>query len=492
MGGYRKLAVGLLAAVVAAGRPLVAQEPSGGELITLERAMRVALANSRTLADAEAGLDNAEQRVREAWASAMPDISANMSYSRSLMLQEIFLPAQFLDPNAPAGEVVPIQVGSDNNWSAAISASQPLFEYSVFAGVGAAGKYRAWQEEVVRGTTHQVMSAVRQAYFDALLAIEELRLTEESIRRVTQTLEETRAMNRAGLASEYDVLRLEVEHQNIQSNLRRARNAVAARKRSLLIEMGLDPTTPLELEGRLNEIDLADPDANTPVNRALLRDAGSTVSERMGFETLMARARTQRSDLRQLRSSVQLEEARASVEKAQFFPTISVFSNYNLTAQENGSPNFFGETANQRTSTAAAGFRVELPLFRGFSRFARVQQAQANARQNETRLARAELEAENQIRTLLDALEEARLRAASQRQAVATAVRGFEIASAEYREGIGSQLQVTDAEVALTETQVNYARAVYDYLTARAQLEYAVGTVPETPDAFAAADGSGR
>ncbi len=72
---------------------------------------------------------------------------------------------------------------------------------------------------------------------------------------------------------------------------------------------------------------------------------------------------------------------------------------------------------------------------------------------------------------------------------MAQARRGFEIASAEYREGLGSQLQVTDAEVALRETEFNYARAVYDYLTARAQLELATGLVPEAPQDFTLARG---
>ena len=58
------------------------------------------------------------------------------------------------------------------------------------------------------------------------------------------------------------------------------------------------------------------------------------------------------------------------------------------------------------------------------------------------------------------------------------------IASAEYREGIGSQLQVTDAEVALRQAQFNYAQAIYDFLTARAQLELALGLVPERPGEF--------
>jgi len=478
-----RLALVWLSSTSALSASLAAQATPDAQTFTLERAIVVALANSKTVADAEAGLHNAEQLVREAWGSAMPDVSASMSYSRNLKLQQIFLPRRFIDPTAAEGEVTPITVGSDNNWQASITASQPLFQYEVVAGVGAAGKYKAWQEEVVRGTTQGVVLTVRQAYFDVLLAMEELRLTQESIRRVTETLDETRAMNQAGLVSNYDVLRLEVQQQTIQSNLRRAENAVAARKRGLLVEMGLNPATSIELDGRLNEIDLEHPEANTPANRTLLREAGLPNADGQSFEDLMEVARARRSDLRQLRSSVQLEEARASVEQAQFFPKISLFSNYNVAAQENGSPNFFGSPL-ERTTTAAAGLRVELPIFRGFSRFARVGQARANVQQNEARLARAELDAQNQIQTLLESLDEARLRAASQRRAVETAQRGFAIASAEYREGIGSQLQITDAEVALTESQVNYARAVYDYLTARSQLELAVGTVPDASDAF--------
>jgi outer membrane protein TolC len=61
---------------------------------------------------------------------------------------------------------------------------------------------------------------------------------------------------------------------------------------------------------------------------------------------------------------------------------------------------------------------------------------------------------------------------------VTQAQRGFEIASAQYREGLGSQLELTDAEVALRQSEFNYAQAVYDYLVFRAQLDEAVGEVP--------------
>ena len=70
------------------------------------------------------------------------------------------------------------------------------------------------------------------------------------------------------------------------------------------------------------------------------------------------------------------------------------------------------------------------------------------------------------------------MRARGQGLAVGQAQRGFEIASAQYREGLSSQLEVTDAEVALRQSEFNYAQAVYDYLVARAQLDEAMGRVP--------------
>jgi outer membrane protein len=78
----------------------------------------------------------------------------------------------------------------------------------------------------------------------------------------------------------------------------------------------------------------------------------------------------------------------------------------------------------------------------------------------------------------VEAADEALERARGQRLAVTQAARGFEIATAQYREGLGSQLELTDAEVALRQSEFNYAQAVYDYLVARAELDQATGQVP--------------
>ena len=121
---------------------------------------------------------------------------------------------------------------------------------------------------------------------------------------------------------------------------------------------------------------------------------------------------------------------------------------------------------------------MSLPIFQGFRRDARVDQRRAAVRQAQAQTEQSVDVARSQVRSLVENAEEALLRARSQGLAVDQAQRGFEIASAQYREGLGSQLELTDSEVALRQSEFNYAQAVYDYLVARAQLDQATGRVP--------------
>jgi outer membrane protein len=449
-----------------------AQEQS----VTLERAIEIALNNSHDISAAEYSVRVADQQVREAWSNVLPDVSASASYSRNLKVQKSFLPAIIFDPTASPGDVIPVQFGSDNTWQAGLNLNQPLFEYNVFIGVGAANRFRSLENERMRGTTQGVVTAVRMAFLGTLLSVEEQRLLQNSVTRVQQTLEETQAMNRAGLASDYDVLRLEVELGNLVPNLRRVDNAVDEAKRQLSIELGLGPNEDVELAGSLSGINIEDLASNSDENQTLLLAAGSS-EESAGFESLRGVAFEERSSLRAQRLNQDLERTRLSTQKAEYFPTLSLFSSYSILAQENGSPNFFG-SSNSRAASAVTGISISVPIFQGFARDARVQQTNAVIDQIDQQLQRAEAELESELRFLVAGLDETRERVQSQQRSVTQAQRGFEIASVEYREGIGSRLQVTDAELALRQSEFNYAQAVYDYLTTRARLDSAAGTVP--------------
>jgi outer membrane protein TolC len=107
-----------------------------------------------------------------------------------------------------------------------------------------------------------------------------------------------------------------------------------------------------------------------------------------------------------------------------------------------------------------------------------VEQRQIEVRKAEERLAELNLRVESDVRTTHDQVMEARARARAQRTAVRQAQRGFDIVTQEYLAGTKTRLEVTEAEVSLRESELNYAEAVYDYLVARAQLDYVVGAVP--------------
>ncbi|MGH7475556.1 MAG: TolC family protein [Longimicrobiales bacterium] len=453
--------------------------------LSLEQAITLALDHNRTLEQARLGLGTARQQVREAWSTVYPDITLSSTFTRNLEVPVNFLPARIFDPDAAEDELVGVQFGSDNLWAFQVNAEQPLFEASAFVGLGAAARYESLQEEVLRGVAQQTVTEVRIAFYDVLLAQESVRLNGKSLDRIAQSLAETQAMNRAGLAADYDVLRLEIEYANVEPNVRRSQNALSAAQRELAVLVGLEGSDTLRVEGSWADVasDLvawsegSEPAAGGSI--ALL--ASSATSATLAddhMQELVADALARRSDVRQLELTQQLRHTELRVEQAEYLPKVYLFGTYSVNAQDNGSPSFFGGDDGVRAYGKQVGVRVSMPLFQGFMRPARVQQREYAVEQAGAQLRLAREEAGSQVRTLAEQVREAAERAVQQRQAVQRAERGYEIARTQYREGLSSQLEVTDVELALRQTEFNYAQAVYDYLTARAFLDAAAGAVP--------------
>ncbi|MFQ5599389.1 MAG: TolC family protein [Candidatus Krumholzibacteriia bacterium] len=469
----------LITICAASAWPQAGVEVQTGEpVFSLERCLQFAMDHSRELRDARLGLDVAEKQVREAWGEVFPTVDASLTLTRNLTDQVTFVPAIFFDPTASPDEQVGVRFSSDNLWNTTVSLEQPLFQAEAFIGVGAAARFRALQVERVRGSSHRVATSVRTHYYEMLLARENARLTQESLRRVETTLAGAIGLERAGLGSSYDVLRLEVELAKLQPNLRRARNALQEAERDLKVEMGLGVGEPIEITGSLHTMDLEEPQANSSENLDLLRVAGVRVLGEEDGDRLLGITRARRSDLLQARLETSLARTQLSAERATVYPKLLAFASYRVDAQEDGSLDFFGENDMQRTTNWQAGIRLEVPVWEGGKRYSRMAQRSLQLDQSLTQERLQEQEVENEVRTLLAQLVEARHRVEVQKRAVEQAQRGFEIASAEYREGLGTQINATDAEVALRETEFNYAEAIFDVLRVQAQLDAAVGVVP--------------
>jgi outer membrane protein TolC len=475
MKSYARAGVMLIAALLPALE--VAAQQQVPRTLTLEQAVGLALQANRDLQDARLGLDAAQGQVREAWGSVMPTLDATASYTRNLSVPANFLPRIIFDPSASPDELVPVKFGADNTWSFMLRAEQPLFQASAFLGVGAADRYERLQTESVRGVATAVAARVRVGYYDVLLAQEGVRLSENTVRRIRQSLEETQAMQRAGVASDYDVLRLQVELANVEPNLRRARDAAAAARRALAIEIGLANLDSVAVAGALAEFDFSRPiAANAPaLHLASLRESDGVMGD---DEQAIAAALVNRSDVRQAELMERLRHTEVRVEQSEYLPKVSLFANYSVNAQHNGDIEFFGGDDQFRSYGRQVGLQVTMPVFSGFKRPARLEQKRAVLEQARTQQQLLRDQVEHQVRTLLAQVREAEERGAAQQLARQQATRGYEIARAQYREGISSPLELTDAEVALRQSEFNYAQAVYDYLAARARLDEALGVTP--------------
>jgi outer membrane protein TolC len=472
----------LVAALVAApvsGQDWRTAQPASAGQEGLVDLVRLALDKNRDLTAARETYVTAQEQVSEAWSAVMPSVDLNASYQRNIAAPVSFLPAEIF--GGEPGEFLPVQFGADNQWNSTLSVEQPLFRPNVIVALGAARRFENLQAEVVRGAEQSIVTQVRSGYYQLLLSEEQARLTRNSVERVRESLEETRALNRAGLAGDYDVLRLEVELANLEPNLRRADNAVLQARRQLAVLVDVPDHETLDIRGSLATMDLNDLSANSPENQEVLTFNGARIGSleevQAALDEGLTRAVNSRSDLRQLELTEELRHTEMRAEQASYLPEISLFGSYVISAQQNGGPNFFG-SPDTRASSRFVGLRVSLPIFKGFSRDARVDQKRAALRAAQANSAQGTQAAQSQVRTIVEGVEEAYLRATAQQMAVGQAQRGFEIASAQYAEGLSSQLELTDAEVALRQSEFNYAQAVYDYLVARAQFDEATGLVP--------------
>lgn len=466
-------ACGALLALVLANAPVGAQQlEENRRSYTLQEALELALENSRDIEGARFELIGAEERVKEAWGNVFPTLDLNMSYTRNLTVPGNFLPRIIFDPDADPDELVAVKFGADNSWSLSLRAEQPLFEAAAFIGVGTASQYRSLQREVLRGRVIDTATRVKLAFHAAQLADEGVRLTENTVGRVRQTLQETRKMAEAGVSSSYDVLRLEVELANLEPSLRRSANAAAAAKRNLAVELALADLDGVDVRGSLLDVDL---DEEIDAGNEVVRAGGTLLSQDRAMDLAMEN----RSDVRQLELTERLRVAELRVEQSGYLPKLTLFGTYSIAAQQNGNPDFFGASDRQRSYGRQIGVQLSFPLFAGMKRPARTSQIKSAVNQVRSQQALLRDRVESDVKTLMADVAEARERARAQKLARAQAQRGYEIARAQYREGIGSQLETIDAENALRQSEFNYAEAVHDYLTARVRLEAAIGVVPE-------------
>ena len=428
-------------------------QPPGGESqsaplnLTLDQAIAIALEQNRDVLIAEKERYRSEAQVAEARSGALPQITITGNYARNLSK-----PVIFLAPNTafnPSKSTMTFELGSDNSFIAGALLSQPLFNWKTGVALGIAHTYHDYAEETYRSTTHDVVLAVKKAFYSVLLARELVEANRQGLDIVRANHENVQAQYRHGNAAEFDLLRAEVQFANTEPLLISAENNLVLATNMLKNLLALPLETEVHIRG-----DFVSEELPREVTDQARRDALAT-------NPLITSLAFQESIL----------EQNISVERSNYFPTLSLVGSYQFQAQDN-SFDFNGYTW---AKVFTVGLNLSFPLFEGFKTGARTEQASID--RDKVRYLR--LKAEEGLRIQIQSAElkmaEGRKRVAGQRRNIEQAEKAVRIAQTRYKSGVGTQLELLDAQVAMTRVRTNYAQAMFDVVVAQAEWTYAVG-----------------
>lgn len=476
----------LITGFIFSALPVLAQEANTTSIseavgaqkqLKLTEAIKVSLANNSDIKRSLLSLKTADEQVRIAWSEVLPDISGSATYTRNLEIPVNFVPATFFDPDAPAGELVPLQFGTDNNWQGGLSVEQTLFRGEAIIGISSSKLFKAARAENLRATTQQIVTQTRLAYYNVLVAEEQLRLQKATVDRLRKNLAENQARYKAGLIDEYAVLQVEVQLSNQEPQLTQARYDVEQAYRELKVVLGIPLDLEFTVQGNLSTYNVTSQQAVQEINSNLKKVDNMTPYLFTKTKDIMDIATDLRGDIRVLEKQNDLKIREIKAIKSRFLPTLSANYNLNWSAAQVGSPVFFG-TDETRARAQTLGFTLSIPIFQGFERSANLSIAQIEKKDLEVQRRAAKRFAKNEIQSARESVMQAIETAPARARALDLAQEGYVRAKARLENGLGSQLDVTNAELQLREAEANYARMVYNYLSAKAQYDLAVGMVP--------------
>jgi outer membrane protein len=439
-----------------------------------------------SLRDAVSRADRIGEEVRVARANlSVTDAQATMA--RAPGLPQLRLSGSENRTVASArGQAVGAVFNQPYSYAATLNASQILFQGGrVVNGIRAASAARGASAQNLEETRSLIALQTQTAYVNALFTSRMVQIQEQSYAQAAAQLKQAEQFEKAGRLSRYDVLRARVALANIEPQVLQAREDAQVASLELKRLANIKPTQPLALTTSIDSVVIND------VLAAVDTAAGAESRPALASAELNARAR----------------DLGVSVARAGLLPTVTFNFNSGYGAYPvngdifppgrgtfktvpcaEGSPP--GRVCSAQNggwfSDQSFGFTVSFPLFDGLLTKGNIDLAGAQAR-----IARAQLEQTreavyNDVEIAKAALSRARAQYGAQQQNVAEAGEAYNLASLRYSRGMATQLEVSDAQLALTTAQTNQARSLYDVYIAAVSLAQTQGRplpLPSTDNA---------
>jgi outer membrane protein TolC len=415
--------------------------------LSLADAINIALHQNPNVLRAQRDVESAEGVAVQTKAIVIPKIQATGSYS-AVAESDVDIVEFPPQPGQPGGTF-----GTSQNWSSQIRLVQSLYEGGrIMSSLRAA---RLTREQSMLNYQTVVADAVRDvelAYYDVLLAEQQIRVEEASVELLQNELTDTTRRFDAGTVPRFNVLRAEVELANQRPRLIQARSNYRVGKATLGTLLGFNEpkgTTddvPLTLSGKLEAMPF-----------------------QLNLQQALAAALEERSELGALRKAEALRQEDIISAKSGYKPTVQAYGGYD------GHNTQLSMDLGDVDHGWITGVQVSWNIFDGFATKGRVMQATAQHERAIVDLDDATRRIELEVRTAWSDFIKADETLKSQEKVVEEAEEALRLASARSEAGTGTQLDVLSAQTALTQARTTQIQALHDYAASRARLERAVG-----------------
>ena len=419
--------------------------------LSLDNAVEYALSNSTMIKNAYLNIADAEQQINENRAIGLPKINGSIGFQHYLEVPVQPLPdafVQFIQLANPGGEVATeASFLLQNNFNLGLNLETMIFDGSYFVALQAAKSYRTYVQKDLEVQKRDISKQVIETYLPLLLLQESVAILDKNIANLNRLLYETQELYKAGFVEQLDIDRQSLSLTNLKTDrenlLRQKTNALNALK----VVLGYPIDEPLKIEGDLEQM-MTSVDENDLLNP-------------IDF--------TRRPEIGLIDQGLELNELNQKNFKSLYLPSLRGNAAYTYNYQGNDLKNGFW------APQSYIGATVNIPIFDGFDKKAKIQRTTIEIEKAQNQKVDAirgiELEVANARNSYLNATRN--LEAQQNNQALAERI--YNTTQIKYKEGVGSSLEVTQAEQSLYAAQSNHLQALYDVIKAKKDLELALG-----------------
>jgi outer membrane protein len=405
-------------------------------VLDLKGAREHALQYNKTLKNSGLAISQSQERLKEAIAAGLPQITGAMDYSNALGAK---ITIRF-NPDMPASEI-PIRPQSNLN----VQVSQLLFSGNYFVGIQLARLGASLSEKSYEKTEQEIIAQVTDGYYLVLMSKELLLLLQKNMENLKEMYEKTAALEKVGIIEKTDVDLLTVQISALQNAINSSERQFEMAQNMLRLFIGATAETGLELTESLGQV-------LTLANTRAMMNSPFNVEQNIDFQ-LMA-------------FQEQLVEKQIKMQQANYLPTLASF--YTRT-EKLIKPDFDMSPKNM------VGLRLNIPLFSGGARASQVRQARIDLETTRNTKALLMEQLEIQEKQLRFNLRNAQETYTNQVKNLDVSRRVYTNLKLKFEHGLISGLDLVNADNNFVRAETDYISAVYQLLHAQVELDKLYG-----------------